>query len=50
MEEVPNLSNIGPTNPIHILNQHDFLNQMILLTKKNLDVNTGALQRRQEVY
>ena len=24
MEEVPNLINIGPTNPIQILNQHDF--------------------------
>ena len=25
MEEVPNLTNIGPTNSIQILNQHDFL-------------------------
>ena len=51
MEEVPNLINIGPTNPIQILNQHDFLNQMILSTKiKNLDVYTGAPQRKQEVY
>ena len=24
MEEVPNLINIGPTNPIQILNQHNF--------------------------
>ena len=54
MEEVPNLINIGPTNPIQILNQHeDFVCvlQMILLTKiKNLDVGTGAPQQRREVY
>ena len=25
MEEVPNLINIAPTNPIQILHQHDFL-------------------------
>ena len=57
MEDVPNLINIGHTNPIQILNQHeifeDFLCvlQMILLTKiKNLDVGIGAQQQRQEVY
>ena len=36
MEEVPNLINIGPTNPIQILNQHEdfvYVLQMILLTK-----------------
>ena len=39
MEEAPNLINIGPTNPIQILNQHEFFEdivcviQMILLTK-----------------
>ena len=57
MEDVHNLINIGPLNPIQILNQHEFFEdfvcvfQMILLTKiKNLEVDTGALQQRQEVY
>ena len=58
MEDVHNLINIGPTNPIHILNQqHIFFEdfvcviQMILLTKiKNIEVGTGAQQQRQEVY
>ena len=58
MEEVPNLINIGPTNPIQILNQHGFFEdfvcvlQMILLTqnKKNIDVGIGAPQQRQEIY
>ena len=57
MADVPNLINIGPTNPIQILDQHEFFEdfvcvlQMILLTKiKNLDVGTGAQQQRQEVY
>ena len=57
MEDVHNLINIGPTNPIQILNQHEFFEdfvcviQMILLTKiKNLEVGTGAQQQRQEVY
>ena len=58
MEDFPNLINIGPTNPIGILNQHenffeDFVCvlQMLLETKiKNLDVGTGAPQQRQEVY
>ena len=57
MEEVPNLINIGPTNPIQILNRHDFFEdfvcvlRMMLLTKiKNLDVGTGTPQQRREVY
>ena len=57
MEEITNLINIGPTNPIQILNQHDFFEdcvcvlQMILLTKiKNLDVGTGTPQPREKVY
>ena len=54
MEDVHNLINIGPTNPIQILNQHgifeDFVCvlQMILLTK--IKILTGAQQQRQEVY
>ena len=60
MEDVHNLINIGPTNPIQILNQHEIfwrfcdfvcVIQMILLTKiKNIEVGTGAQQQRQEVY
>ena len=57
MEDVHNLINIGPTNPIQILNQMKFFDdfvcviQMILLTKiKNIEVGTGAQQQRQEVY
>ena len=57
MEDVHNLINIGPTNPIQILNQHEISEhfvcviQMILLTKiKNIEVGTGAQQQRQEVY
>ena len=57
MEDVHNLINIGPTNPIPILNQHEIFEdfvcviQMILLTKiKNIEVGTGAQQQRQEVY
>ena len=52
MEDVPNLINTGPINPIQILNQHEIFGrfgilQMILLTKiKNLDVGTGAPQQR----
>ena len=55
MEDVHKSINIGPTNPIQILNQHVFEDfvcflQMILLTKiNNLDVGTGVLQQRQEV-
>ena len=57
MEDLHNLTNFGPTNPIQILNQHEIFEdfvcvlQMILLTKiKNLEVGTGAQQQRQEVY
>ena len=55
MEDVHNLINIGPTNPIQILNQHEIdfvcVIQMILLTKiKNIEVGTGTQQQRQEVY
>ena len=57
MQDVHNLINIGPTNLIQILNQHNFLKdfvcvpQMILLTKiKNLEVGTGAQPQRQEAY
>ena len=57
MQDVHNLINIGPTNLIQILNQHELFEdfvcvlQMILLTKiKNLEVGTGAQQQRQEVY
>ena len=57
MEDIHNLINIGPTNPIQILNQHDIFEdfkcvlQMILLRKtKTKKVGTGAQQQRQEVY
>ena len=57
MEDVHDLINIGPTNPIQILNQHETFEdfvcviQMILLTKmKNIEVGTGTQQQRQEVY
>ena len=57
MEDVHDLINVGPTNPIQILNQHKFFEdfvcvlQMILVTKiKSLEVGTGAQQLRQEVY
>ena len=57
MAEVPNLINICHTNPIQVLNLHEFFEdfvcvlQMILLTKiKTIDIGTGAPQQRQEVY
>ena len=57
MQDVHNLINIGPTNLIQSLNQHEIFKdfvcvlQMILLTKiKNLEVSTGAQHQRQEVY
>ena len=57
MEDVHKLINIGPTNPIQILNIMKFFEdfvcviQMILLTKiKNIEVGTGAKQQRQGVY
>ena len=34
MEDVHNLINIGPTNPIQILNQHDILNDTFDKNKK----------------
>ena len=56
MEDVHNLINIGPTNPIQILNQHEIFwrfcmyNSNDILTKiKNIEVGTGAQQQRQEV-
>ena len=57
MQDVHNLINIGPTNLIQILNQHEIFEyfvyflQIMLLTKiKNLEVGTWAQQQRQEVY
>ena len=58
MEDVHNLINIGPTNPIQILNQHEFFwrfsksnqNDTFDKNKKNIEVGTGAQQQRQEVY
>ena len=55
MEEVPNLINIGHTNPSQILNQHDFFSICMCpsndtFNKKNIDLGTGAPQQRQEVY
>ena len=54
MEDVPNLINIGPTNPIQILNQHKIFWRFCICPSydtfdkfKNLDVGTGALQQRQ---
>ena len=54
MEDVHNLINIGPTNPIQILNQHEFFcmcnsNDTFDKNKKNIEVGTGAQQQRQEV-
>ena len=56
MEDV-HLIYIGPTNPIQILNQHDFFKILYVSFKiyfwqklKNLGVGTGAQQQRQEVY
>ena len=56
MEEVLNLINICPTNPIQILNKHDFFQDVCVSfkwyfwCKKNVDVGIGAPQQRQEVY
>ena len=58
MEDVPNLINIGPTNPIPILNQHEFfwrfymcpLNDTFDKKIKNIDVGTGAQQQSQKVH
>ena len=57
MEDVHNLINIGPTNPIQILNQHDIFWRFCMCNSndtfekiKNIEVGTGAQQQRQEVY
>ena len=55
MEDIHNLINFGPTNPIQTNMKffEDFacVIQMILLIKiKNIEVGTGAQQQRQEVY
>ena len=58
MEDVHNLINFGPTNPIQILNQHEIFwrfcmcpsNDTFDKNKKNLEVGTWAQQQRQEVY
>ena len=57
MEDVHNLIEIGPTNPIQILNQHEFFWKFCMCPSndtfdknKNLEVGTGAQQQRQEVY
>ena len=58
MEDVHNLINIGPTNPIQILNQLEIFwrfcmcnsNDTFDKNKKNIEVGTGAQQQRQEVY
>ena len=57
MHDVHNLINIGPTNLIQILNQHEIFWRFCMcpsndtLNKiKNLEVGTGAQQQRQEVY
>ena len=58
MEDVHNLINIGPTNPIQIFNQHEIFWRFCMCTsndtfdknKKNLEVGTWAQQQRQEVY
>ena len=57
MEDVHNLINFGPTNPIQILNKHETFWRFCMCSsndtfdkKKNLEVGTGAQQQRQEVY
>ena len=59
MEDVNNLINIGPTNLIQILNQHEIFWRFCIHVcpsndtfdkNKNLEVGTGAQQQRQEVY
>ena len=34
MEEGPNLINLGPTNPIQILNQHEFILKILYVSCK----------------
>ena len=56
MQDVHNLINIGPTNLIQILNQHEIFGRFCMcpsndnFDQKNLEVGTGAQQQRQEVY
>ena len=55
MEDVHNLINIGPTNPIQILNQHEIFWRLCMcnsndIFEKNIEVGTGTQQQRQEVY
>ena len=58
MEDVHNYINIGPTNPIEILNQHEIFwrfcicptNDTFDKNKKKFEVGTGAQQQRQEAY
>ena len=57
MEDIDNLINIGPTNPIQILNQHEIFWRFCMCNSndaidknKNIEVGTGAQQQRQEVY
>ena len=57
MEDVHNLINIGPTNPIQILNQHEIFWRFCMCNSndtfdknKNIEVGAGAQQQRQEVY
>ena len=57
MEDVHNLINIGPTNPIQILNQHEIFWRFCMCNSndtfdknKKIEVCTGAQQQRQEVY
>ena len=56
MEDVHNLINIGPTNPIQILNQHEIFWRFCMCNSndtfdklKNIEVDTGAQQQRQKV-
>ena len=56
MEDVYNFLNIGPTNPIWILNQHEIFWRFCMCPSndtfgiKKINVGTGAQQQRQEVY
>ena len=57
IEDVHNLINICPTNPIQILNQHEIFWRFCMCNSidtfdknKKIEVGTGAQQQRQEVY
>ena len=43
MEDVPNLINIGPTNPIQILNQHEICLTILHVSYWGSAANTGSL-------